>query len=120
MPFRQFSVFIGVGAFCAVIDVGLMQLLILSGAHHVLAATAGFLAGLGANFALHTRITFRSNFTNIIFVKFVAVVLVNYLVTIVFVSASFEIFGSALAGKIVSLPLVAVNGFLLSRHWIYR
>jgi hypothetical protein len=29
-------------------------------------------------------------------------------------------FDSPMAGKIVSLPLVAVNGYLLGRFWIFR
>jgi hypothetical protein len=28
--------------------------------------------------------------------------------------------GDALPGKLVSLPLVAVNGFILSKYWTFR
>ena len=116
----QFLTFLSVGVGCALVDIGLMLLLISEGLHPVNAATVGFVAGLGLNFALHTKITFASQYSSKIFLKFIAVVIVNYLLTIVAVAVSFHWFGSAIAGKVVSLPIVAVNGFLLSRYWIYK
>lgn len=117
---RRFAVFIGVGIVCAIIDIVLMHSLILFGMHHVAAASAGFAGGLAANFALHTRVTFSARYSRLVLAKFMTVVLLNYLLTILFVAASFEWLGMALVGKIASLPVVAINGFLLSKHWVYR
>ena len=117
---RQVVTFVGVGVACAVIDIGLMVLLIFAGLHHVTAATFGFVAGLILNFALHTKVTFSSQYSHKILVKFIAVVTVNYLLTIMLVGISFEWLGSAVVGKVISLPMVAVNGFLLSKYWIYK
>jgi hypothetical protein len=36
------------------------------------------------------------------------------------VSYAAQLVGMPLAGKLVSLPLVAVNGYLLSKYWIFR
>ena len=47
-------------------------------------------------------------------------VALNYLLTVGLVGAAHQLLGSALAGKLVSLPLVAVNGYLLGRYWIFR
>lgn len=117
---RQFAVFIGVGVVCAVLDVGLMQVLILFSIHHVLAATAGFALGLAANFGLHTRVTFSARYSHSVLVRFMTVVLVNYLITIIFVTIFHAWLEMALFGKMLSLPLVAVNGFLLSKYWVYK
>lgn len=117
---RQFSVFVGVGIICAVIDVGLMQMLVAIGAPVFSATTAGFLAGLGLNFLLHTRVTFRASYTHAALAKFMLIVLLNYLLTLFCVGLSANWLGNALIGKLLSLPLVAANGFLLSRHWVYR
>jgi len=47
-------------------------------------------------------------------------VLINYLLTIAMVFFSFSIFQNALIGKIISLPFVAINGFYLSKRWVFR
>jgi hypothetical protein len=35
-------------------------------------------------------------------------------------AAAVALAGMPLAGKIVSLPLVSLNGFLLSKFWIFK
>lgn len=120
MVARQFAIFIGVGITCAVIDIGLMQLLTMLGVHYMVAATVGFAAGLIVNFLLHTRVTFRAGYSHGMLVRFMTVVLINYLLTILTVSLFHAWLDMAVLGKVASLPLVAVNGFLLSKHWVYR
>jgi putative flippase GtrA len=117
---RQFALFVAGGAACALVDVGLMQLLIASGVHYASAASAGFAAGLLVNYAFHSRVTFDAGATPFSFARFMCVVGVNYLLTMACVSLSVALSGSALAGKLVSLPLVAVNGFVLSKYWIFK
>lgn len=120
MAMRQFAVFVGVGITCAAIDIGLMQLLTWGGLHYIAATTLGFAAGLVVNFLLHTRITFNTGYSHGTLVRFMVVVLINYLLTLLTVSLFHASLDMALLGKVVSLPLVAVNGFLLSKYWVYR
>ncbi len=120
MTAPRFFVFVGVGITSAVLDVGLMQLLIWFGANYLAATTLGFIAGLTVNFLLHTRITFGAAYSHGAFLRFMAVVLANYLITLMAVSLLHEWTGIALLGKLLSLPLVAVNGFLLSKYWVFR
>lgn len=120
MVSRQFFVFVSVGTACAILDIGVMQLLILAGIHHVLAATVGFLAGLAANFLMHANITFQAKYSHAVLARFLVVVLINYLITIALVSVSHDLIGNALLGKVVSLPVIALNGFLLSKYWIFK
>jgi hypothetical protein len=48
------------------------------------------------------------------------VVGLNYILTIVCVALAVAVADNPLAGKILSLPLVAANGYLLSRYWIFK
>jgi putative flippase GtrA len=120
LPQAQFLVFVAGGVLCALIDIGVMQLLIAKQVNSLLAASAGFLAGLLINYAFHARVTFKGAATRANFLRFLCVVGINYLITIGLVGLSLALAADALVGKLVALPLVAVNGFLLSKHWIFK
>lgn len=117
---RQFAVFVAGGLLCALVDVGLMQALIAAGIHFASATTAGFAAGLLVNYAFHSRVTFEASATPFNFARYLCVVGINYLLTMGFVSMSVALLANPLAGKLVSLPLVALNGFVLSKYWIFK
>jgi hypothetical protein len=46
--------------------------------------------------------------------------LANYAITLIAVEVFHVWLNMPLLGKVLSLPLIAVNGFLLSKYWIYR
>lgn len=117
---RQFGVFLAGGFLSAGIDVGLMQLLVMKGMHHTAAASAGFVAGLLVNYAFHSRVTFEQSASKNSFARYMCVVGLNYGLTIACVALAVALVDNPLAGKILSLPLVAVNGYLLSRYWIFK
>lgn len=117
---RRFLVYVAVGISCAALDIGLMKLLISLGINYLLAATFGFLAGLILNFLLHTRVTFRAQYSHYAFVRYMVVVLANYILTLLTISLFQVSLDMPLLGKVVSLPLVAVNGFFLIKNWVYR
>lgn len=116
---RQFMIFITGGLASAVIDVGIMQLMINFGFDHIISATIGFFFGFLFNYAFHANLTFKSVVCLSTVIRFVAVIGINYLITISFVTVAYSILGNALLGKIISLPFVAVNGFLLSKYWVF-
>jgi putative flippase GtrA len=121
---RQFAVFVAGGLLCAAVDIGLMQLLLRAGLHYTSAASVGFGAGLLVNYAFHSRVTFDAaagapaQFLG--FARYLCVVGLNYLLTLGCVALGARLAGMPLAGKLVSLPLVAINGYLLSKHWIFK
>ena len=117
---RQFGLFVAGGVATALLDVGLMQLLIAGGMHYAGATTAGFGAALLVNFAFHSRVTFAAAATPVNFARFLCVVGLNYLVTMGCVALAVALGAGTLAGKLVSLPLVAVNSFLLGKYWIFK
>ena len=117
---RQFLVYSVVGLLSAVIDVGSMYLLLVLQWPIAVAVTVAFLAAFGFNYLCHQRITFQAAHDLATLLRFVAVVAVNYLFTLVCVWIGVQQFDSAMAGKLVSLPLITINGFLLGKFWIFR
>jgi putative flippase GtrA len=116
----QFLVFAVGGGLCALVDIGLMQLLIINHVDAFLATSAGFIAGLCLNYAFHSKVTFKNVMTLRTLVRFICVVGLNYLLTLALVALSLALLQNALIGKVVSLPVVALNGFFLSKHWIFK
>ncbi len=117
---RQFLVYLAGGCLCALIDIGIMQLLIACGVYFLFATSVGFAAGLLVNFAFHARLTFQSLATASSFARYLCVVAINYLLTVAAVSLSTWLVGMPLVGKIASLPVIAINGYLLGKHWIFK
>lgn len=117
---RQFFIYIVGGLASAFVDIGIMQLMISMGVNPVISATGGFFFGLLLNYAFHANWTFGSVATLPTFFRFLSVVGLNYFITIAFVSLSFSILGNALIGKIASLPVIAFNGFLLGKYWVFK
>jgi putative flippase GtrA len=117
---RQFATFMAGGLLCALVDIGVMQLLLRGGVHFASATTAGFLAGLLVNYAFHSRVTFDAAASASSFARYLCVVGLNYLLTIGCVALAVSLAGMPLAGKIVSLPLVSASGYLLGKFWIFR
>jgi hypothetical protein len=52
--------------------------------------------------------------------RFLWVVALNYGVTLACVGAASFRLASPLLGKLVSLPVVALNGFFLIRIWVFK
>lgn len=117
---RQLITYLIGGVLSALIDVGLMQLLIYQGVNYVLATSAGFITGLLFNFAFHASKTFSTPMSSASFARYLCVVALNYLLTLACVALSVQLAGVAVIGKLVSLPLVAANGFVLGKRWIFK
>lgn len=117
---RQFVVYVAVGIICAVLDIGLMRFLISLGINYLVAATFGFFSGLILNFFLHTWITFSALYSHLALVRYMVVVLANYFLTLLSISLFEVLFGMPIMGKVLSLPLVAISGFLLIKHWVHK
>jgi putative flippase GtrA len=117
---RQFGVFVAGGLLSALADIGLLQLLVAAGAHYAGATSAGFAAGLLVNYAFHSRVTFQAAATSSNFARYLCLLAVNYLLTLACVALAVALRLPPLAGKLVSLPLVALNGFVLGKYWIFK
>lgn len=116
-PLRFFSV----GLLVSAIDVGVTWLAVMLTGTRVFSVTAGFVSGLVASYLLHATVSFSVSIAPWIQLpRFLALVAINYLETIVIVLLVTENTGlSTVAGKVASLPFVALTSYLLSKHWVY-
>lgn len=117
---RQLLVFLVGGVLSVLIDVGVMQLLILNDANVMLATSVGFASGLVFNLTFSARYTFQSALTGQVVLRYLCVVLLNYLITIGCVAMAVALIDNALAGKMLALFIVPVNSFLLGKHWTFK
>lgn len=120
MIHRQFMVYVGVGVVSALIDIGIMEGLIRLGLHYGVATSLGFAAGLVFNYLAHARVTFKASRSLSTAFRYGVLVMANYLITLALVIAFQRWLGSPLIGKVVSLPIIAISGFLWSRYWVFR
>lgn len=116
----QIILFIAVGGTCAAIDLGIMQTLLWKGAAPWVAASVAFIVCVVVNYAAHAKLTFDAPTSLQSFLRFLIIVGINYLITIACVQAVHAIIGSAMVGKLLSYPIITLNGFLLGKHWIFR
>lgn len=98
----------------------MLSALIQLGSHPYLAVSIAFLCGLGINLWLHSRLTFQTNLSTQNALRFLIVVGMNWLIILGVVFIFEQLGNSYLFGKLVSLPLVAIHGFLWSRLWVFK
>jgi len=117
---QQFIVFCFVGIFSTIMDLsillGLVQLKVLP----LIAVTISFMAGMLVNILLHAYLTFRTHLNNQRVVRFLMILCINYAFTLGTVLIFEQLGFNYLMGKIVSLPVIAIHGFLWSRLWIFK
>lgn len=120
MVSRQFLVFVGVGGACAALDLLCFHALLSQGVRPSWAAAIAFLSSVLANYTLHARVTFSSSFTPKSVGRFMVVVLANLALVVALVALSDKLFASGWPGKLLSLPVIAIHGFLWSKYWVFR
>ena len=116
----RFAVYVLVGMVSAAIDLLTLSLLIEVGIKQLPAVTVAFAAGFIFNIKAHSVFTFNSQLNRKSGIRFTAVVAINYLLTLIVIETlaifSLDLFNA----KLVSLPIIAVSGFLLGRHWAFK
>lgn len=118
---RQPLVFITVGGLVTLIDLGLTYLVLLITDAKVLSVSIGFFGGLLSSYLLHAKVSFSTSLSPLSQLpRFSVLVWLNYSITlgIVFVATDFLDL-TTMVGKILSLPVVAIVSFLVSKHWVY-
>jgi len=119
---KTFIIFCLVGVVSAVVDLSVLYILNnIFVETIIISVTLAFLAGLVANYILHTNITFSSKASTTNATKFLCVVVINYLLTLTVIKLGVDFAGlDVIVSKIISLPIVAVSGFVLSKYWVYK
>lgn len=116
----KFVVYVIVGSLSAIIDLTALHILITLDITQWLAVSVAFITGFVFNVKAHALFTFASPLTSKSALKFTAVVAVNYLLTLLIVESLTALSCSLMTAKVVSLPIIAVSGFLLGRHWAFK
>lgn len=117
---RQLTIYIVVGIVSAATDIGIMKFFLFIDFHYFIAATLGFIIGLFVNFSLHSKITFKKKYSHSMLARYMSVVFLNYMITLAVIHAFHNWLSMPVLGKIASLPIITINGFLLSKYWIYK
>jgi putative flippase GtrA len=52
--------------------------------------------------------------------RFSMVTVMNYLVTLALVTAGVHWLQSPMLGKLLSIPVVAIHGFLWGKYWVFK
>lgn len=118
---KKSLVFLLVGSLSALIDVGTLYFLnkMLS-MNESLSISIAFFCGLIFNYFCHTYFTFNKSANTGNLVKYLIVVLVNYLVTISLIQLLQILSIDIVIAKVITLPIVAIITFLLSNKWVYK
>jgi putative flippase GtrA len=118
-PFLKFLI---VGGLSFALDFGLLIALHeVFNVDLVVATTIAFLTSLVFNFILQRTFTFRAvNSRSVSAAKYVALVIVNVVVTDLIVTGFDKLAWTYGIGKVVATLLTTAWNFLLYRHWIFR
>lgn len=105
------------------VDVAILAFLTMLPMWRIAAVSIAFAAGVLVNYYLHKRFTFRSPtlVTAQEFARFIAVVLLNYGVTVGVIEVIVATgAGTVMVGKLLSLPIVMAIGYTLTRRFVFR
>jgi putative flippase GtrA len=111
------------GGTSAALDFALLALLLNVRVPHRAALVTAFIAGVVVNFVMHRYFTFRLQGTTSIaeLVRYLIVVALNVILTLVTVELFLLVVGrDVLVGKLISIPLVTLNGFVLAKFFIFE
>lgn len=118
--FVQFCLFVLGGGLSALLDLAVTAWALNFELQYQIAVSVGFLSGLAVNFLYHIKITFQTLMSPGSAVKFMTVVGINYAITMGIIWIVHVYLGmDVLLGKLISLPVIAINGFVLSRAWVF-
>ncbi|MBN6071050.1 GtrA family protein [Aggregatibacter actinomycetemcomitans] len=115
-------IFLFVGSSSALVDIGCLYLFskILLW-NNELSISLAFILGLVFNYFSHTYFTFqeKANVGNL--VRYLILVLLNYINTIVLMYFLTELLHiDIIVAKVITLPFIAVNTFVISKVWVYK
>jgi putative flippase GtrA len=116
----KFVVYVLVGCVSATIDLISLWLLIGLNTTQWLAVTLAFIAGFVFNTWAHFHFTFEASLTIHTGIRFITVVGINYLMTLLIIETLTALSLTLIAAKLISLPIIAASGFLLSKHWAFK
>lgn len=114
--------FLLVGAFSAFLDFSITACALWLGVHYRVAAILGLTSAVGFNYVGHARFTFPGATLGLHSLgRYLLVLLANYALTygVMTVGVAF-MEQPPLVAKVGAMIAVAINGYLWSKHWIFK
>lgn len=119
---KQFIIFLFVGGSSALVDIGSLYLFnkILLW-NNELSISLAFILGLVFNYFAHTYFTFQNKASVVNLIKYLILVLLNYINTIVLMYLLTEFLHiDIIIAKVITLPIIAITTFVISKIWVYK
>ena len=116
----KFVVYLIVGSLSAIIDLTTLIILISLNTTQWLAVTVAFIVGFAFNVKAHALFTFASPLNSKSALRFTALVAVNYQLTLLIIETLTAFSCNLITAKLVSLPIIAVSGYLLGSRWAFK
>lgn len=116
----NFVIYVIVGSASATIDLLTLNILLCLNKPQWFAVTIAFVAGFGFNLKANARFTFVNPLNKKSSIRFTAVAAANYFLTLVIIESLTAFSFSLITAKVVSLPITAVSGYLLNKHWAFK
>ncbi|OOF42974.1 dTDP-glucose-4-keto-6-deoxy-D-glucose reductase [Rodentibacter rarus] len=119
---HQIIIFFIVGSSSALVDIGCLYVFnkILFWNNEISISLA-FILGLIFNYFSHTYFTFQNKASVGNLIKYLILVLLNYVNTIVLMYLLIEFLDiDIIVAKVITLPIIAVTTFVISKIWVYK
>ncbi len=115
-------IFLFIGVTSAIIDVGSLYILKkFFSLGDIIAISIAFLLGLIFNYICNTYLTFKSRISKERFIRYLILVIINYLITLFLINILIELFTvNIILAKIISLPIIVVISYSVSKSWVYK
>jgi putative flippase GtrA len=113
-------VYVIVGSVSAIIDLLTLRILLSLNTPQWPAVTIAFIAGFVFNLKSHALFTFVSAITKKSALRFTSLVGVNYLLTLAIIETLSNFSFTIITAKVISLPVIAISGYLLGRYWAFK
>lgn len=121
---KEITTYVIVGGFTAILYFGLMYLTIsLIGFDYRVGVTLGYICAVLFHFAANRHFTFGSSAGNFLHhgAKYLVMLMVNYLVTILVVHMSVKHFGlSPYFGAVFGIVTTTALGYFLAKLWVFN
>ena len=123
LPKRELATYAVVGAGNTIVTASSYSALVAAGAPYVEASALGFILGALTSYLANRTWTFARTQTphRTAAPRYMAVVILGLLSDLAAITALVDGLGTPkVPAQLLVIPLVAVQGFLLSRHWAFR
>ena len=118
---KKIIIFLFVGCSSALVDIGALYLFSkIFLLDNILSISISFFLGLIFNYLCHTYITFGAKATKKNIMRYLLVVLFNYIVSLLSVNLLILIGIDIVIARTITLPIIAVITYYLSSVWIYK